>query len=67
MLTVISRDDNEYLSVDNLLFVSGDFDGLNDITTLNFFNTINIFYLPNHILRLKVGVPLILLRNKSIN
>jgi ATP-dependent DNA helicase PIF1 len=38
-------------------------DAIDDVHTYEFFSTINTLSLPNHKLRLEVGVPMMLLRN----
>jgi len=51
------------LSYDSLLSRNTNGDAIDDVHTLEFFNTINTLGLPNHKLRLEVGVPMMLLRN----
>jgi len=63
MLDLILGEAKIYLSHDLPLSRNMDGDAIDDVHTLEFLNTINISGLSNHKLRLKVGVPAMLLRN----
>ncbi|XP_058784536.1 uncharacterized protein LOC131659346 [Vicia villosa] len=63
MLDLVSGKEIIYLSFDSPYYKNSDVDIPNDIHTPEFLNTIISSGLPNHKLRLKVGVPVMLLRN----
>ncbi|CAJ2631977.1 unnamed protein product [Trifolium pratense] len=63
MLGLIPGDRKTYLSFDSAYSPNSDVDNPDNVHTTEFFNTINGFGLPNHIVKLKVGVPVMLLRN----
>ncbi|RZB68358.1 hypothetical protein D0Y65_038222 [Glycine soja] len=56
-------DEKSYLSLDTPYFVNENNDTPNIVHTAEFFNTITTSRLSNHVLKLKVGVPIMLLRN----
>ncbi|XP_045827331.1 ATP-dependent DNA helicase PIF1-like, partial [Trifolium pratense] len=63
MLDLIPGEEKTYLSYDNPLTQNVDGQTVDDVHTPEFLNTISTSGLPNHKLRLKVGVPVMLLRN----
>jgi len=63
MLDLIPGDEKIYLSCDSLCNANSNVDMPDDVHTSEFLNTIVASGIPNHKLRLKVGVPVILLRN----
>ena len=56
-------EEKTYLSCNSPCNDSPNADGPSDVHTLEFLNTISTFGLPSHKLRLKVGAPVMLLRN----
>jgi len=66
MLDKVPGEDKEYLSYDSPIQCNVNGDAVDDIHTPEFLNTIVASGLPNHKLRLKVGVPVMLLRNLDI-
>jgi len=56
-------EEKTYLSYDTTLTHNGDCDAIDDVHTPEFFNTITASGLPHHKIRLKIGVPIMLLRN----
>ncbi|XP_045816678.1 ATP-dependent DNA helicase PIF6-like [Trifolium pratense] len=60
---VVTGEVKTYLSSDTSCEQSETLDGLDNIITPEFLNTIRASGLPNHELKLKVGVPVMLLRN----
>jgi len=63
MLDLIPCEAKMYLSYDSPLSTNLNGDAIDVVHTPEFLNTINTLGLPNHKLRLKVGVPVMLLRN----
>jgi ATP-dependent DNA helicase PIF1 len=63
MLSLIPGDQKTYLSLDSPCSLNSDIDNPDNVHTTEFLNTINAFGLPTHIVKLKVGVPVMLLRN----
>jgi ATP-dependent DNA helicase PIF1 len=63
MLSLIPAEEKEYLSYDSPHDDNSGLDRPDNIHTPEFLNTINCSGLPNHRLKLKVGVPVMLLRN----
>jgi len=63
VLNLIPREEKTYMSYDSPYSNIIDGDLVNDVHTLEFLNTIVTLGLPNHKLRLKVGVSVMLLRN----
>ncbi|KEH16156.1 putative DNA helicase [Medicago truncatula] len=63
MLSLIPGDQKTYLSFDAPYSLNTDIDNPDDVHTTEFLNTITALGLPNHIVKLKVGVPVMLLRN----
>jgi ATP-dependent DNA helicase PIF1 len=63
MLSLIPGDQKTYLSLDSPCSLNSDIDNPDNLHTTEFLNTINGFGLPTHIVKLKVGVPVMLLRN----
>ena len=63
MLDLIPCEAKMYLSYDSSLSTNLNGDAIDVVHTPEFLNTINTPGLPNHKLRLKVGVPVMLLRN----
>jgi ATP-dependent DNA helicase PIF1 len=63
MLDLIPGEEKTYLSYDSLCNARSDVNMPNDVHTPEFLNTIVASGVPNHKLRLKVGVPVMLLRN----
>jgi ATP-dependent DNA helicase PIF1 len=63
MLDLIPSEAKMYLSYDSPLSTNLNGDAIDVVHTPEFLNTINTLGLPNHKLRLKVGVPVMLLRN----
>jgi len=63
MLDLIPGDEKIYLSCDSLCNANSNVDMPDDVHTPEFLNTIVASRIPNHKLRLKVGVPVMLLRN----
>jgi ATP-dependent DNA helicase PIF1 len=51
------------MSCDSPCSANSNIGGLGDLHTPEFLNTITSFGLPNHVLKLKIGVPVMLLRN----
>ncbi|AET01908.2 PIF1-like helicase [Medicago truncatula] len=66
VLSLISGEERTYLSCDSLIADTASVNRPNDIHTPEFLNTINSSGLPNHKITLKVGVPIMLLRNLDI-
>jgi len=56
-------EEKTYLSYDTTLTHNGNCDVVDDVHTPEFLNTINAQGLPHHKIRLKIGVPIMLLRN----
>ena len=67
VMDLIPGDENTYLSCDSPCNDSGNVGGPSDLHTPEFLNTISASGLPAHKLRLKVGVPVMLLRNIDQN
>ena len=63
MLDLMPGEENTYLSYDTPLTQNGNCDVVDDVHTLKFLNTINASGLPHHKIRLKIRVPIMLLRN----
>ena len=63
MLDMVPGEKKVYLSYDSPILRNLNGDHIDDVHTLEFLNTITASGLPNHKLRLKVGVPVMLLRN----
>ncbi|XP_028798904.1 uncharacterized protein LOC114754293 [Neltuma alba] len=63
MCSMIPGDSVEYFSSDSVCKSSQDSNGFEDLHTAKFLNTISSSGLPMHKLTLKVGVPIMLLRN----
>ena len=66
MLSLISGEEKIYLSCDSPITKPSMDSTLEDVHTPEFLNTINASGLPNHKIKLKVGVPIMLLRNLDI-
>lgn len=62
IMTLIPCDEKTYLSADSSCSFGENNNSLDDIHTLEFLNTINSSGLPTYELRLKIGVPIMLLR-----
>ena len=67
MLSLMPGDEKTYLSCDSKCSADSNVCGLGDVHTLEFLNTITASGLPNYTLKLKVGVPVMLLRNVDYN
>jgi len=63
MLDLIPDEEKVYLSYDSTISQNKDGDSIDDLHTPEFLNTIVASGIPNHKIRLKVGVPVMLLRN----
>ena len=63
MLSVWPGEEVTYLSSDSICKVDAHSDNVEDMYTPEFLNTITSSGLPNHILTVKIGVPVMLLRN----
>lgn len=63
ILSLLPGDEKSYLSLDTPYFVNENNDTLDIVHTAEFLNTITTSILPNHVLKLKVGVPVMFLRN----
>ncbi|KAL7132194.1 hypothetical protein ABFS83_12G055800 [Erythranthe nasuta] len=63
MLSLVPEEEKVYLSFDSPCTANESVDSHHDIHTLEFLNTITSSGLPNHELKLKRGVPVMLLRN----
>jgi len=63
MLDMVPGEEKVYLSCDSPIHRNLNSDHIDDVHTPEFLNTITASGLPNHKLGLKVGVPLMLLRN----
>jgi len=63
MLDLMPGEEKTYLSYDTPLTQNGNCDDVDDVHTLEFLNIINALGLPHHKIRLKIGVPIMLLRN----
>ncbi|KAK7360203.1 hypothetical protein VNO77_02185 [Canavalia gladiata] len=63
MLSLMSGESRTYLSFDNASNMNEHSIKVDDIHTSEFLNTINFSGLPNHEIKLKISVPIILLRN----
>jgi len=63
VLSLMPGDEKTYLSCDSTCNANSSIGGPGDIHTPEFLNTISASGLPNHVLKLKVGVPVMLLRN----
>ena len=62
-MSLMSGDSREYLSADSISQVDANCEGLKDLISVEYLNTINCSGLPNHIIVLKVGCMVMLLRN----
>jgi ATP-dependent DNA helicase PIF1 len=65
ILETIPGEETEYLSYDSPCSGNSNVDVPDDVHTPEFLNTINSSGLPNHKIRLKVGVPIMLMRNMN--
>ncbi|KAL6582396.1 hypothetical protein OROMI_006410 [Orobanche minor] len=63
ILSLLPGDAVEYMSSDSISKEDGDMDGHEDIFSVEFLNTVRCSGLPNHVIKLKVGCPVMLLRN----
>ncbi|XP_012858302.1 PREDICTED: uncharacterized protein LOC105977534 [Erythranthe guttata] len=63
MLSLVPEEEKVYLSFDSPCTANESVDSHHDIHTPEFLNTITSSGLPNHELKLKIGVPVMLLRN----
>ena len=63
MLDMVPDEEKVYLSYDSPIHRNLNDDDIDNVHTPEFLNTITASELPNHKLRLKVGVPVMLLRN----
>ncbi|KAL7103935.1 hypothetical protein ACP275_08G211800 [Erythranthe tilingii] len=63
MLSLVPKEMKTYLSFDSTCSANGSIDRPDDIHTPEFLNTVNSSGLPNHELKLKEGVSVMLLRN----
>ena len=63
MLDLMPGEEKTYLSYDTTETQNGFGDAIDDVHTPEFLNTINVSGLPRHKIRLKIGVPIMLLRN----
>ncbi|XP_057438322.1 uncharacterized protein LOC130730349 [Lotus japonicus] len=63
MMSLLPRDEKTYLSADNTCSSDINYDSQDDTHTPEFLNTINSSGLPNHLLKLKKGALVMLLRN----
>jgi len=63
MLDLMSGEEKTYLSYDSTLTQNRNGDVVDDVQTLEFLNTINASGIPHHKIRLKIGVPIMILRN----
>jgi len=63
MLDLMPGEEKTYFSYDSPLTQNGNCDIVDDVHTSKFLNTINASGLPHHKIRLKIGVPIMLLRN----
>jgi ATP-dependent DNA helicase PIF1 len=61
MMSLIPGEEKIYLSCDSPLNKPSMSSRPDDIHTSEFLNTVNVSGIPNHILRLKVGVPVMLM------
>ena len=66
VMSLIPDEERTYLSCDSLIADTASVNRRDDIHTPEFLNTINSSCLPNHKITLKVGVPIMLLRNLDI-
>jgi len=66
VLSLIPGEERSYLSCDSPIADTASVNKPDDIHTSEFLNTINSSGLPNHKITLKVGVPIMLLRNLDI-
>ncbi|XP_071719028.1 ATP-dependent DNA helicase PIF1-like [Rutidosis leptorrhynchoides] len=63
MMTRLEGEEMSYLSSDSICASQRDADFNNELYTTDFINSIEVGGLPKHNLRLKIGVPVMLLRN----
>nr|XP_010911417.1 uncharacterized protein LOC105037453 [Elaeis guineensis] len=63
MLSMIPGEERIYLSSDSVCRADANVDSMNDLYTTEYLNSIRMSGLPNHMLKLKVGAPMMLLRN----
>ncbi|KAL7157637.1 hypothetical protein ABFS83_02G090800 [Erythranthe nasuta] len=63
ILSLVHKEMKTYLSFDSTCSANGSTDRPDDIHTPEFLNAVNSSGLPNHELKLKEGVPVMLLRN----
>lgn len=63
MLSLMPGEEREYLSSDSICKTDSNSDSIHDIHSVEFLNTIRCSGVPNHILKLKVGAPVMLMRN----
>jgi len=66
MLDLMPGEEKTYLSYDSTLTHNWNGDVVDDVQTPEFLNTINASGLPHHKIRLKIGVPIMLLRNINL-
>lgn len=66
VMSFIPGEERTYLSCDSVIADTASVNRPDDIHTPEFLNTINSSGLPNHKITLKVGVPIMLLRNLDI-
>lgn len=67
ILDLIPGEEKTYLSYDSPHYAKSGVDKPDDVHTTEFLNTIVASGIPNHKIRLKVGVPVMLLRNIDQN
>ncbi|XP_073112939.1 uncharacterized protein [Elaeis guineensis] len=60
---VESTEERIYLSLDSVCRADANIDSMDDLYTTEYLNSIRMSGLPNHMLKLKVGAPVMLLRN----
>lgn len=63
VMSLIPGEAVEYMSADCICKEDGGVAENEDFFSVEFLNTIRCFGLPNHVIKLKVGVPVMLLRN----
>ena len=63
MLSMISRKERIYLSSNSVCRADANIDSMDDLYTTEYLNSIRMSGLPNHVLKLKVSAPVMLLRN----
>ena len=63
VLSIISKEERIYFSSNNVCRADTNIDSMDDLYTIKYLNSVRMSGLPNHMLKLKVGAPVMLFRN----